>query len=240
MRKKAKRIQKTMQKYIESRIAEVKEKAALAAERGGFAPPTLVAVTKKMTDEQLFMTLRAGITDIAENYPQNFAKRYELLSQSGIAMPNMHLIGSLQTNKVKLVLGKAALIHSLDRESLAHALSKEAQKQGISAKVLLEINCGRETNKGGVLPEDAERLANFVCSLGGISLAGVMTMAPVCENKEDYRPYFKEVRRLYEKMKESGLFDTDSPVLSMGMSGSYEIAAEEGATLIRVGQALYT
>lgn len=229
-----------MQKYIESRIAEVKEKAALAAERGGFAPPTLVAVTKKMTDEQLFMTLRAGITDIAENYPQNFAKRYELLSQSGTTMPNMHLIGALQTNKVKLVLGKAALIHSLDRESLALALSKEAQKQGISAKVLLEINCGREASKGGVFPEDAERLANFVCSLGGISLAGVMTMAPVCENKEDYRPYFKEVRRLYEKMKESGLFDTDSPILSMGMSGSYEIAAEEGATLIRVGQALYT
>lgn len=229
-----------MQKYIESRIAEVKEKAALAAERGGFAPPTLVAVTKKMTDEQLFMTLRAGITDIAENYPQNFAKRYELLSQSGTTMPNMHLIGALQTNKVKLVLGKAALIHSLDREGLALALSKEAQKQGISAKVLLEINCGREASKGGVFPEDAERLAEFVCSLGGISLAGVMTMAPVCENKEDYRPYFREVRRLYEKMKESGMFDTDSPVLSMGMSGSYEIAAEEGATLIRVGQALYT
>ena len=229
-----------MQKYIESRIAEVKDKAARAAERGGFAPPTLVAVTKKMTDEQLFMTLRAGITDIAENYPQNFAKRHELLSQSGIAMPNMHLIGSLQTNKVKLVLGKAALIHSLDRESLALALSKEAKKQGISADVLLEINCGREANKGGVLPEEAEALAELVCSLEGLSLKGLMTMAPVCENKEDYRPYFKEVRRLYEKMKESGLFDTDSPVLSMGMSGSYEIAAEEGATLIRVGQAVYT
>ncbi|MBO5789748.1 MAG: YggS family pyridoxal phosphate-dependent enzyme [Clostridia bacterium] len=229
-----------MQKYIESRIAEVKDKAARAAERGGFAPPTLVAVTKKMTDEQLFMTLRAGITDIAENYPQNLAKRHELVSQSGIVMSNMHLIGSLQTNKVKLVLGKAALIHSLDRESLALALSKEAKKQGISADVLLEINCGREANKGGVMPEEAEALAELVCSLEGLSLKGLMTMAPVCEQKEDYRPYFKEVRRLYEKMQESGMFDTDSPVLSMGMSGSYEIAAEEGATLIRVGQALYT
>lgn len=229
-----------IQEYIESRIAEVKDKAARAAERGGFAPPVLVAVTKKMTDEQLFMTLRAGITDIAENYPQNFARRHELLSQSGIEMPNMHLIGSLQTNKVKLVLGKAALIHSLDRESLAQALHKEAQKQGISAKVLLEINCGREASKGGVFPEDAERLAELVCSLDGLSLVGVMTMAPICERKEDYRPYFKEVRRLYEKMKASGVFKTEHPVLSMGMSGSYEIAAEEGATLIRVGQALYT
>ncbi|MBO5790439.1 MAG: YggS family pyridoxal phosphate-dependent enzyme [Clostridia bacterium] len=228
------------QAYIESRIACVKEKAAEAAKRGGFAPPTLIAVTKKMTDEELFCTLRAGITDIAENYPQNFARRYELLSQSGIAMPNMHLIGSLQTNKIKLVLGKATLVHSLDRESLARALDKEAKKQNLRAPVLLEINCGREENKGGVLPEEAEALAELVCSLEGLSLRGLMTMAPVCENKEDYRPYFRDVRKLFEKMKESGIFDTADPVLSMGMSGSYEIAAEEGATLIRVGQALYT
>ena len=228
------------QTYIAERVALVKEKAAAAAQRGGFAPPTLIAVTKKMTDEELFCTLRAGITDIGENYPQNFLKRFELLSGAGIPMPRMHLIGSLQTNKIKLILGKTAMIHSLDRESLLTALQKAAQKENLLVDVLLEINCGREENKGGVFPEDARALAEKMQNAPNLRLLGLMTMAPVCENKEDYRPFFKEVRALYEQMAADGSFATNAPTLSMGMSGSYEIAAEEGATHIRVGQALYT
>ena len=228
------------QAYISERVAEVKEKAAKAAARGGFAPPTLVAVTKKMTDEELLCTLRAGVTDIGENYPQSFARRRELLEGCGLPMPRMHLIGSLQTNKIKLILGKTDLLHSLDSERLALALEKAAQRAEQTVPLLLEINCGREASKGGIFPEAAQAFGELVQTLPHLRLLGLMTMAPLLTEKESYRPFFREVRGLFEKMKENGAFATETPVLSMGMSGSYEIAAEEGATLIRVGQALYT
>ena len=223
--------------YIRGRIEQVREDAARAAARGGYPPPTLVAVTKKMTDDQLFATL-PYVEDVAENYPSRFALRYDLLREKGVC-PRMHLIGALQTNKVKLVVGKACLIHSVDSIRLADAIDKESRKRGVVSSVLVEVNSGREPNKGGVLPEDAAALCAYVATLRGVRLRGLMTMGPKVEEPEQLRPYFRLTRRLFDQLREAGMFATPSPILSMGMSDSYAVAAEEGSTMIRVGQALY-
>ena len=221
-----------------ARLADVKERAEEAARRGGFAPPTLVAVTKYATQEEVAEAIACGITDIGENYPQALQARMQALA-SLPHPPRVHLIGSLQSNKVKLVVGKACLIHSLDRLSLARAIDTYSQNIGMDTQVLLEINSGKEVAKGGVFPEDAHALLEQIKLFPHLRVMGLMTMAPKTATPEESRPYFRATRKLFETIKANGLFDTPAPVLSMGMSHSFEIAAEEGATMIRVGQALF-
>lgn len=217
-------------------IAAVRFRLAQAAARGGHPVPRLVAVTKKTTDAAFLAVAEMGL-ETAENYPQAFERRYALLTGQPVCPP-MHLIGSLQTNKVKLVVGKAALIHSADSLHLLSALERQSEKVGVVQKILLEVNSGREAAKGGALPEDIPALAEAAASLPHLCLCGLMTMGPVCEDPEDIRPALRETRRLFERLCGEGYFGAD-PILSMGMSRSYEIAAEEGATLVRVGTALF-
>lgn len=198
---------------------------------------TVVAVTKSGTDEELTALASAGASDLAENRPTELKRRAELLQSIGYT-PRFHEIGNLQRNKVKLIIGKASLIHSVDRYELAEEISRQAIRLGITADVLIEINSARESLKGGVLPEDAEELFLKVRELPGISVKGLMTMGPALSSAEDMRPYFRLTKEIFDKISEKHGFDGPG-ILSMGMSDSYAVAIEEGSTLIRVGRKLF-
>ncbi len=223
--------------YIGENLARVREKCAQVAQRLGVDVPKLLAVTKSATAEEVESLVREhGQAMIAENRTSLFCERYDLFSDA--ERPEMHLIGQLQTNKVKYIAGKAALIHSLDSERLAAEIEKQAAKRNIRMRVLIEINSAKEEAKGGIFPEDAERFAEALLAYPHITLAGVMTMGPVLDESEAYRPYFRETANIFSRLKEKGYLEKDA-VLSMGMSGSYAVAVEEGATMIRVGRGLF-
>ena len=198
---------------------------------------TLVSVTKSGTDEELVALCRAGASDIGENRPGELARRGALLSEAGLT-PTLHEIGNLQRNKVKLIIENASLIHSLDSLSLAEEINKQAAKCGRRVPVLIEINSGREENKGGILPECAEEFFLKVRELPNLSVAGLMTMGPVCTEPEDSRKYFRLTYELYRELSEKYGFEGEG-ILSMGMSDSYKVAIEEGSTLVRVGRRLF-
>ena len=197
---------------------------------------TLVAVTKSGSDEELLALAHAGVSDIGENRPGELQRRGELLMKAGY-MPRLHEIGNLQRNKVKLIIGEVDLIHSLDSLSLAEEIEKQAKKIGRKVRVLVEINSAREEQKGGIMPEEAEDFILKLKELPHIEVAGLMTMGPVCADPEDIRPYFRETKELFDRLNRKRLFTEG--ILSMGMSDSYKVAIEEGATLVRVGRKLF-
>ena len=223
--------------YIKNNyIALCEELKSISASLGKPAP-TLVCVTKSGTDEELIALAKAGATDIGENRPQELKRRRELLLANGLT-PRFHQIGTLQRNKVKTVIDGAALIHSVDSLKLAADIDRLAEARGIVMPILIEINSAREENKSGVFPEEAENILTEIMKLKGVSVVGLMTMGPVCEDAEDIRPYFRLTKKLFDELCEKYGFG-DTPILSMGMSDSYRIAIEEGSTLVRVGRRLF-
>lgn len=226
--------------YIRSSLDHVLSELAAAAARAGRPVPRLVAVTKSASDDEVLALAACGVTDMAENRAQNYRARRELLHAHGFA-PRMHLIGSLQTNKVKYVAEDVALIQSVDSLRLAAEIERQGEKHGRRLDVLVEVNSGRETAKGGVMPEEAADLCRTLAGneFPHLALRGLMTMAPAVLTEEEYRPYFRETRRLFEALAAEGLFG-EEPILSMGMSDSYRVAAEEGATMVRVGRHLFS
>lgn len=198
---------------------------------------TLVAVTKSGTDDELVALAKAGIENIGENRPGELKRRGELLADAGYH-PCLHEIGNLQRNKVKYIIDKVSLIHSLDNLELAKEINKRALAIGRVVPVLIEINSAEEPQKDGVLPNDAMRFYEQIKDMPSISVRGLMTMGPVCDDPEQIRPYFRLTRELFDKMKAKGCF-ADGGILSMGMSDSYRVAIEEGATLVRVGRRLF-
>ena len=198
---------------------------------------TLVAVTKSGTDGELAALVRAGACDIGENRPQQLARRGELLRSLGLT-PRLHEIGNLQRNKVKYIIEGVSLIHSLDSLSLAEEIERQAARVDRRVPVLVEINSGREPNKGGIMPECAEEFVRELASFPHLCVKGLMTMGPVCEDPEDSRPYFRLTRELFDAISEKGGFEGEG-ILSMGMSDSYRVAIEEGSTLVRVGRKLF-
>ena len=223
--------------YLYDNLSLVREKMCEAAKRAGVPVPTLVPVTKSGSDDELLALAALGVGDIAENRPQELVRRGALLAGCGYR-PRLHEIGTLQTNKVRLILPVVHLIQSVDSIPLAREIEKRAQAAGKTVSVLLEINSAREENKSGVFPDEAEPLAGFLHEAEHLCFSGVMTMGPVCENPEDIRPFFRGTKRLFDRL--SPLFETDAPILSMGMSDSFEVGIEEGATLVRVGRRLFT
>lgn len=199
---------------------------------------TLVAVTKSGSDSELIALADCGVSDIGENRPGELARRGALLRDAGYT-PRLHEIGNLQRNKVKYIIGDVSLIHSVDNLALAMEIEKQAAKIDRTVPVLIEINSGREENKDGVMPEDAESLLKEVAKLPHISLCGLMTMGPVCEDPEQARPYFRLTKQLFDELNSRYGFP-DGGVLSMGMSDSYRVAIEEGSTLVRVGRKLFS
>ena len=222
--------------YISKNYRELmREIGELAAKRGGEV--RLVCVTKSGTDEELLALAACGATDIGENRPQELVRRGVLLRAAGYS-PRLHEIGNLQKNKVRHIVPSVYMIQSVDSVALATEIDRRAAAIGRRIPVLLEVNSAREEAKGGALPEEVEALARRVRELPNLSVAGLMTMGPVSDDPEDMRPYFRLTKELFDRIKEKGGFEGEG-VLSMGMSDSYRIAIEEGATLVRVGHKIF-
>ena len=221
--------------YIKSNYLDLLSEIKSLAEKAG-REVTLIAVTKSGSDEELMALCDVGATDIGENRPGELKRRGNLVSSAGYK-PNLHQIGNLQRNKVKLIIEKVALIHSLDSLPLAEEIDKQAGRVGRKVPVLIEINSAREEQKGGIMPEDAEEFMLSLRRFSNIEVAGLMTMGPVCENPEDLRPYFKKTKELFDRLNRTHGFTQG--ILSMGMSDSYVVAIEEGSTHVRVGRKLF-
>lgn len=197
---------------------------------------TVMAATKTVPAEIInYATQECGLHNIGENRVQEFMSKYDLLDKRGV---NMHFIGTLQPNKVKYIIGKVCLIHSLDSMKLAEEISKRSAALGIVTDVLCEVNIGNEPAKGGIPEDMTESFIGSVSSLPGIRVRGIMVIGPHCDDPNDYRPFFERTRALYGRLSERGLFGSD-PILSMGMSDNYRLAVEYGANLIRPGTAIF-
>ena len=223
--------------YVKDNYLSLEKEIAELADRWGH-DVTLVAVTKSGSDEELLALAAAGVSNIGENRPGELQRKGELLSANGY-QPRLHEIGNLQRNKVKLIIDKVHLIHSLDSVSLAEEIDKQAKKHGIIANVLVEINSGGEESKGGIEPSEAEEFCRSLSQYDSIRLCGFMTMAPRCERAEDYYGYFNRTKALAEEIWHTALGREGEPILSMGMSESYCEAIECGATLVRVGRCMF-
>lgn len=220
-----------IKRNVESLIEEIK-----TLEKKHGREITLVAVTKSGSDEELVALMDCGIADIGENRPQELRRRGDLLHSSGYS-PNLHEIGNLQRNKVKMIIEDVSLIHSLDSLPLAEEIDKQAKRVGRVVDVLIEINSACEMQKGGIMPDDAEEFITALKKYENIRVRGLMTMGPVVDDPEQLRPYFRLTRQLYDRLNRG--FDFNGGILSMGMSDSYAVAIEEGATLVRVGRKLF-
>lgn len=225
--------------YVRRNAERILSEVAALAAASGVAVPRVVAVTKGGTDEEVTELLASGlIREVGENRTDRFLARRALAGAAGHT-PLFHLIGTLQTNKVRTVIGKTDLIQSLDSARLAAEIDKRAALAGVDkVACLLEINSGREAAKGGVLPEDAEELAAAVAAYPHIRLTGVMTMGPAGVGDTETARCFETTRELFQRFSAAGWLG-DDPILSMGMSRSYRIAIAEGAGMVRIGRAFW-
>ncbi|HHX74660.1 MAG TPA: YggS family pyridoxal phosphate-dependent enzyme [Firmicutes bacterium] len=216
---------------LAERIDRVRSKIAAAAARGRGQAVQLLAVTKTVPPEVIAQAMSCGLTLFGENRAQEALPKIKRFPQA-----EWHFIGQLQTNKVKNVVGRFALIHSLDRWKLATALQARAEITGQPVRVLVQVNVGREPQKGGVLPEDVPAFLREVAQLSHLRVEGLMAIPPAVSDPEDSRPYF---RALYELFRSIDMPGVKMKTLSMGMSADYEVAVEEGANLVRVGSLLF-
>lgn len=224
--------------YLDRNIGEVRAEIEAACKNAGRDGGVLLlaAIKSAEADEVNYIHRELGINDVGENRVQQLLSRYDVLDKENL---NIHFIGHLQTNKVKYIIDKVCMIHSLDSLRLAREIDTQAKKHGIKMRVLVEINSGREENKDGVMPEDAWELCKQISLLENIELCGFMTMAPKCEDKSEYTDYFARTRELALDLWHNKLGKAEAPVLSMGMSGSYVEAIACGTTLVRIGSRLF-
>jgi len=226
---------------IEQRIARVREEVAQACQRVGRSVEevTVMAATKGRSVPEIVEAVQAGISDVGENYVQELLDKKGGLDEAGYTDICWHAIGHLQRNKVRYVVPLCSQIHSVDSVRLAREIDKRAARIDKVQKVLLEINIAGEESKFGIAPEQADELAEQVTALEHLQLQGLMTMPPYTDNPEDSRPQFQVLRRLADELVSSGLPAQAMSELSMGMSGDYQVAIEEGATIIRLGTVLF-
>ena len=218
-------------------LAEVERRVCAACERAGRPREevTLIAVSKTKPVSMIEELLPGGTRDFGENKVQELCEKYEQLPKE----IRWHLIGHLQRNKVKYVVDKACLIHSVDSLRLAETISEEAVKRQLTVPVLIEVNVAGEESKFGVSPEETEELIREIAKLPGMAVKGLMTIAPFVENPEENRVHFANLKKLCVDIKMKNIDNVSMNVLSMGMTGDYEVAIEEGATMIRVGTGIF-
>lgn len=191
---------------------------------------TLVAAVKLQTPEDINRAIKAGITDIGDNHVQEFKDKFDLIEGN----PRRHFIGHLQTNKIKYLVGKVDLYHSVDRLPLAAELSARSEKAGVTSDILLQINIGDEETKGGFSFGDAEEAYRRIKALPALRIKGLMAMLPLSEDEEMLSALARKMRGLYDRLK-----DENFEYLSMGMSGDYELCINAGSNLIRLGTAIF-
>lgn len=218
-------------------LKEVEAKIEAACKRAGRdrSEVTLIAVSKTKPVEMLEEAYETGIREFGENKVQEMMDKYEVMPKD----IHWHMIGHLQRNKVKYLMGKAALIHSVDSLRLAEEISAQSVKHEVTTDILIEVNIAGEETKFGTDREDAIALVEAAAKLPNIHICGLMTIAPFVENPEDNRKYFQQIRQLSVDIKEKNIDNVDMRILSMGMTGDYEVAIEEGATMVRVGTGIF-
>ncbi|MCI5568345.1 MAG: YggS family pyridoxal phosphate-dependent enzyme [Lachnospiraceae bacterium] len=215
----------------------VRENILKACEKAGRDPESvkLIAVSKTKPAEDIEEIYSLGQRDFGENKVQELSQKIEILPDD----IKWHLIGHLQHNKVKYIIGKTELIHSVDSERLAITISKEAVKHNVTADVLIEVNVAGEESKFGVTTDETIELIEKISKLPGIHICGLMTIAPFVADPEENRPVFRKLRELSVDIADKKIDNVTMSVLSMGMTNDYIVAIEEGATLVRVGTAIF-
>ena len=197
---------------------------------------TLIAVTKTVDVDKILEAIEYGVTDVGENKPQELARKYDIIGDK----VKWHLIGSLQTNKVKYIIDKVHMIHSLDRESLCEEIQKRAEKIDKLIKCLVQVNISKEESKHGL---EEEQVVDFIKQVSkdykNIHIQGLMTMAPFVDDEKEIRKVFSKLKKLSVEISNLNLPNVEMDTLSMGMSHDYKIAIEEGATIIRVGTSIF-
>jgi len=218
-------------------LAEVEKHICEACARAGRSRDevTLIAVSKTKPVSMIEELLPGGTRDFGENKVQELVDKYEMLPKD----IHWHLIGHLQRNKVKYVVDKACLIHSVDSMRLAETISEEGVKKGVTVPVLIEVNVAGEESKFGVTLEETEGLVREIAKLPSIQIKGLMTIAPYVEDPEENRVHFSRLKQLSVDIKNKNIDNVSMDVLSMGMTGDYQVAIEEGATMVRVGTGIF-
>lgn len=196
---------------------------------------TLIAVSKTKPLENIEELIEIGVEDFGENKVQELCDKYEHVSQP----VRFHLIGHLQTNKVKYIVDKACLIHSVDSLKLAQTIQKEAAKKQVIAQILIEVNVAEENSKFGLHAEDVIPFIQEISTMPNLHVNGLMTIAPFVDDPEDNRKYFRTLKQLSLDITSKNIDNIDMNVLSMGMTNDYKVAIEEGATMVRVGTAIF-
>ena len=223
---------------VSEKIGRIRERIAAAAARAGRNPAEvrIMGVTKTVSDERIREAIAAGIEVIGENYVQEAKRKIELLGKS----VEWHLIGHLQTNKAKYAVRLFDMIHSVNRMSLAEELNRRAAAAGIFCRILIEVNLGGEESKSGAPPDEAPGLIRAIAAgMPNLSIQGLMTMAPWYDDPEKARPCFAGLRALRDRIISENIPNIAMRELSMGMTDDFEVAVEEGATIVRIGRAIF-
>jgi len=223
---------------VRENILRVRERIAAAAARAGRDPAgvRLMGVTKTVGDDRIRQAIEAGIDIIGENYVQEARRKIELMGKS----VEWHFIGHLQTNKAKYAVRLFDMIHSVNRVSLAEELNRRAAAAGVVCRVLIEVNLAGEESKSGAAPEEAPGLIRAIAAgMPSLSIQGLMTMAPWYDDPERARPCFAGLRMLRDRIAAENIPNVTLRDLSMGMTDDFEVAVEEGATIVRIGRAIF-
>lgn len=223
--------------YIKTNIDNIKYNIEVAAKKSGRSlnDILLLAVTKTVDIDRIKVAVDCGLKDLGENRVQELVQKYEILNSDC----NWHLIGHLQTNKIKYIIDKVKLIHSVDSENLALEINNQAKKNNKIVDILVEINIADEATKFGIKPEDTEEIIIKLSNLSNINIKGIMTVAPLVNNAEDNRKYFEKLYKLFVDIKAKRIDNIDMKYLSMGMTNDYQIAVEEGANIVRIGTGIF-
>lgn len=222
---------------VKKNLAMVEDRVKAACDRAGrsYGSVTLIAVSKTKPVRLVEQAYEYGIRQFGENKAQEMKEKYDMLPKN----IKWHFIGHLQTNKIKYVLGRASLIHSVDSLHLAEAIEAECVKRGVEADVLVEVNVAQEETKSGIRTEEAEGLIKDIAKLPHVHVQGLMTIAPFVENAGNSRLVFRTLKELSVDIAGKNIDNVSMNILSMGMTNDYEVAIEEGATHIRVGTAIF-
>ena len=222
---------------VQENLTQVEANITAACKRAGRSrnEVTLIAVTKTKPVEMLQEAYDWGSRNFGENKVQEIMDKYDKLPSD----IQWHMIGHLQRNKVKYIVDKVCLIHSVDSYRLAEEINIQAKKRGVVVPILIEVNIADEQSKFGVRPEETMQLVREISSLDGVSICGLMCIAPYVVDSEENRPFFRKIKALSIDIEKENIDNVSMDILSMGMTGDYEVAIEEGATMVRVGTGIF-
>ena len=222
---------------IQRNIEAIRERIERACDKAGLKRDTikLVAVTKTVDVQSINKAVECGITLLGENKVQEIVEKTPLIEGN----VEWHMIGHLQTNKVRYIADKVKMIHSVDSIKLVEEINKRFKNHSRIIDILVEINIGREDSKNGIAPENIMQFLQDANKYENIHIMGLMTVAPACDNVEKVRPYFREMKKIFENIKSENIENVNMESLSMGMTNDFEIAIEEGTNMVRIGSGIF-